>query len=178
MEKYEKPEVFPDEKLSERPDYLDVESTLVTEGEDRQERLARAKESVQRYTRKFKQKARRRKWLGIGLTTLGVASTMMAFPFYALSLVGIEFLLAPLAMLIIGGILIATRPKRRDVNQALAVALSYGNELSVTRLALELDISFERAERIIQELVKNGVAELDLDHKDPDGALVYRIKGL
>jgi hypothetical protein len=178
MEKYEKPQLFPREKLSQRPDYADPASTLVREGQDREERLVHAKESVLRYTRKFQQKARRRKWLGIGLSALGLAATMMAFPFYAFSLIGAEFLLVPLAVLIVGGILIVTRPRRRDVNQALAVALSYGNELSVTRLALELDISFQRAERIIQQLVENGVAEIDLDHKDPDGSVVYKIKGL
>lgn len=178
MEKYEKPEIIPPENLSERLDYAQRESVLVREGEDREERLARAKESVLRYTRKFQKKARRRKWLGIGLSLLGLASTMMAFPFYAFSLIGVEFLLAPLAVLILGGVLIVTRPKRRDVNQALAVALSYGNELTVARLALELDISFQRADRIIQQLVENGFAEIDLDHKDSDGSLVYKIKGL
>ena len=45
-------------------------------------------------------------------------------------------------------------------------------------LALEMDISFNKAEKIIQELVRSGIAEIDLDHKDPDHTITYRIKGL
>jgi hypothetical protein len=41
-----------------------------------------------------------------------------------------------------------------------------------------LDVSFEKAEKIIRELVRSGVAEIDLDQKDPDQGITYKIKGL
>jgi len=40
-----------------------------------------------------------------------------------------------------------------------------------------MDISFQKAEKIIQELVRSGIAEIDLDYKDPDHSLVYKIRG-
>ena len=47
----------------------------------------------------------------------------------------------------------------------------------MTRLALEMDISFNRAERIMQDLVKSGVAEIDLE-KMTQRAPWYRVRGL
>jgi uncharacterized membrane protein YkoI len=48
----------------------------------------------------------------------------------------------------------------------------------VSRLALDMDISFKRAESIIQELVRGGIAEIDLDDQDPDHSIVYKIRGV
>ena len=69
-------------------------------------------------------------------------------------------------------------PRMRETNEALVIALKNGNRLTVPRLALEMDISFKRAEKIIQKLMRNGVAEIDLDEGDPDGGITYRIKGV
>ena len=44
----------------------------------------------------------------------------------------------------------------------------------MTRLALEMDISFNRAEHIMQDLVKSRHAEIDLEKSDAEGSLVYR----
>ena len=70
------------------------------------------------------------------------------------------------------------KPKVKDTNQALMIALKYDNVLTVSRLALEMDISFEKAEKIIQELVRKGIAEIDLEGEGADQSLIYRIKGL
>jgi hypothetical protein len=45
-------------------------------------------------------------------------------------------------------------------------------------LALELDITLDKADRIIQELVKSGIAEIDLLHKDSTNLIVYKVRGL
>ena len=60
----------------------------------------------------------------------------------------------------------------------MLVAMKYDYRLTAPRLALEMDITFARAEKIIQELVRSGIAEIDLDHKDRDDTITYRIKGL
>jgi predicted transcriptional regulator len=83
-----------------------------------------------------------------------------------------------LAMIAGGSALLAWRPRLKDTNEALLVAMKYGNSLTATRLALELDVSFEKAEKIIRELVRSGIAEIDLDQKDPDQGITYKIKGL
>jgi hypothetical protein len=78
-----------------------------------------------------------------------------------------------------GGFALTTlRPKLKDTNEAMLVALKYGYRLTAARLALEMDISFAKAEKILQELVRSGTAEIDLDSKDPDNTITYRIKGL
>ena len=81
-------------------------------------------------------------------------------------------------MIGLGSALLAWRPRLKDTNEALLVAMKYGNSLTAARLALELDVSFEKADKIIQELVRRGIAEIDLDQKDLDQNIVYRIKGL
>jgi predicted transcriptional regulator len=60
----------------------------------------------------------------------------------------------------------------------MVIAMKHGNRLTVPRLALEMDITLEKAEKIIDKLVKNGVAEIDLEDRDSDGALTYKIKGI
>jgi len=103
---------------------------------------------------------------------------MGACPLYAFSLIGPQSVIAGIALIAAGSALLAWRPRLQDTNEAMIIAMRYGNCLTVPRLALELDISFDRAEKIISELVQKGIAEIDIDHQDPDNAIVYRIKGL
>ena len=67
---------------------------------------------------------------------------------------------------------------RKDTTEAIYVAMKYHNRLTVPRLVVEMDISLERAEKILQTLVNKGIAEIDLDADDPDGGITYKIKGL
>jgi hypothetical protein len=103
---------------------------------------------------------------------------MGSCPLYAFALIGPETIMAGLALIAGGSALLAWRPKLKDTNEAMIVALRYGNSLTVPRLALEMNVTFDRAEQIIQELVRNGIAEIDLDHRDLDHTIVYRIRGL
>lgn len=137
----------------------------------------RAREVVLAHMKERERKASRRKWGGLGFIFLGSATIMASCPLYAFSLIGPDTLIAGLILIGGGFGLMAWRPKLKDTNEALIVAMKHGNRLTTPRLALELDISFEKAEKIIRELVKNGIAEIDLEHQDPD-AIVYRIKGL
>ncbi|MEW6114343.1 MAG: hypothetical protein AB1664_19575 [Thermodesulfobacteriota bacterium] len=41
-----------------------------------------------------------------------------------------------------------------------------------------MDISFDKPEQIARELMKSGIAEMDLEHSGTDNVLVYRVKGL
>jgi hypothetical protein len=134
----------------------------------------------------IEQKAKRaskRKWTGRGLMVFGFVTLLGSCPLSLFSLMGQQSIpLAAIfvALALIGGgfTLTALRPKLKDTNEAVLVAMKYGYRLTGARLALELDISFAKAESIIQELVRSGIAEIDLDHKDPDNTITYRIKGL
>lgn len=129
----------------------------------------------------LKEKSRRevgRKWAGRGLIVFGALLLIGSCPFYALSLAGPATVTAGVVLMAGGGAILAWRPKLKPTNEAILVAMKYGNRLTATKLALELDVSFEKAERIIQELVRSGTAEIDLDQKDPDHAIIYKIKGL
>lgn len=138
---------------------------------------ARAREIVQGHLKERQKKAARRKWGGLGFIFLGSATIMASCPLYAFSLIGPDTLIVGLILIGGGCGLMAWRPRLKDTNEALVVAMKHDNRLTTPRLALELDISFQKAEKIIRELVKNGIAEIDLEHQDPD-AIVYRIKGL
>jgi hypothetical protein len=129
----------------------------------------------------LREKSRRevsRKWTGRGLIVFGALLLIGSCPFYALSLAGPATIIAAVVLIAGGSALLSWRPRLRAANEAVLIAMKYGNRLTAAKLALELDVSFEKAERIIQELVRSGTAEIDLDQRDPDHTIVYRIKGL
>jgi hypothetical protein len=136
------------------------------------------REIVEGHLKERARRAVRRKWGGRGLVILGAVITLGSCPPYAFSLIGAQTIIIGLAMIAGGSALLAWRPRLKDTNEALIVAMKYGNSLTATRLALELDVSFEKAEKIIRELVRSGVAEIDMEQKDPDQGLTYKIKGL
>ena len=142
------------------------------------QRTASTREIVEGHLKERARIATRRKWGGRGLVILGAVITLGSCPPYAFSLIGPQTIMMGLAMIAGGSALLAWRPRLKDTNEALLVAMKYGNSLTATRLALELDVSFEKAEKIIRELVRSGVAEIDLDQKDPDQGITYKIKGL
>jgi hypothetical protein len=133
---------------------------------------------VQEHLEEKARKVSRRKWGGRGLIALGCMLLFTSCPLYAFTLIGPETVLTALAMIAGGSALLAWRPRLKDTNEAIIVAAKYGNCLTATRLALELDITLDRADRIIQELVKSGIAEIDLLHKDSTNSIVYKVRGL
>lgn len=122
-------------------------------------------------------KSKRKKW-GKGLIIVGAVTILDSCSFFPIPLVGPAAIWAGSAVILVGCALLIEAPRMREANEALMIALKNENRLTVPRLALEMDISFRRAEKIIQKLVRNGVAEIDLDEGDPDGGITYRIKGV
>jgi hypothetical protein len=128
--------------------------------------------------------ARKYKWIGRGLMVFGGLFVLGAFPFLLVSLftgvakAGLVLLGAGLAMIGGGFGFSSRKPRLKDTNEALVIAANHGYRLTVPRLALEMDISFEKAESIIQEIVRSGIAEVDISSREPDNAVVYVIRGL
>jgi hypothetical protein len=178
MERTRTPELERQERRQETEDFDLVDSIRHLAERFSGERLERAEDLVHRLEREHKRRVSRSKWAGGGLVLLGIATTVTSCPFYAVSLIGPHTILVGLGLLIAGGVLFFRRPTMKQTNRALLVALKNGNTLTVPRLALELDVSFEKAEQVVRELVKSGIAEIDLEHSGPDNALVYRVKGL
>jgi hypothetical protein len=135
-------------------------------------------EALQRLIQEKAARASRRKWAGRSLIVFGVILILGSCPFYVISGAGSSTILAALALIGGGSALLTWRPRLKNTNEAILVAMKYGNRLTAMTLALEMDISFNKAEKIIQELVRSGIAEIDLDHKDPDHTITYKIKGL
>ena len=135
-------------------------------------------EALEGLVQKKAVQASRRKWGGRSLIVFGVILMLGSCPFYVISGAGSGAILAALALIGGGSALLAWRPRLKNTNEAVLIAMKYGNRLTATTLALEMDISFNKAEKIIQELVRSGIAEIDLDHKDPDLTITYKIKGL
>jgi predicted transcriptional regulator len=73
-------------------------------------------------------------------------------------------MLVGLAMLVAGGLLFSFQPRLKDTTRAMMIALKHGNTLTVTKLAIEMDISVKKAEKIIQELW--GPDAVDLDQRE------------
>ncbi len=135
-------------------------------------------ETLERLVREKAARASRLKWSGRFFIVFGVILMLGSCPFYVISGAGSATILAALALIGGGSALLAWRPRLKNTNEAVLIAMKYGNRLTATTLALEMDVSFGKAEKIIQELVRSGIAEIDLDHKDPDHAITYKIKGL
>ncbi len=135
-------------------------------------------EALEGLVREKAARASRRKWAGRLLIVFGVILMLGSCPFYVISGAGSGTIFAALALIGGGSALLAWRPRLKNTNEAILIAMKYGNRLTATTLALEMDISFNKAEEIIQELVRSGIAEIDLDHKDPDHTITYKIKGL
>jgi predicted transcriptional regulator len=135
-------------------------------------------EALEGLVREKAARASRRKWAGRLLIVFGVILMLGSCPFYVISGAGSGTIFAALGLIGGGSALLAWRPRLKNTNEAILIAMKYGNRLTATTLALEMDISFNKAEKIIQELVRSGIAEIDLDHKDPDHTITYKIKGL
>lgn len=71
--------------------------------------------------------------------------TMGSCPLSAFGLIGYEALIVPALMVVSGIVLTAWKPRLKDTNEAMLTALKYGNRLTASRLALELDISIDRS---------------------------------
>ena len=127
-------------------------------------------------TRRDKEISRRR-W-GKILIVIGAVTLLDCCAPFPIPLVGPPAIIVGLALMIIGGALMYSGPRMKETNQAIMVAMKYGNQLSVPRLAVEMDVTLDQAEKIIDQLVKKGIAEIDLDTKDPDSGIIYKIKGI
>jgi|SRR5271157_2373492 len=170
LRRYERPsekEEIPEEYVFRKPQDLSTN-----------QRTASTREIIEGHLKERARKSTRGRWGGRGLVILGAVITLGSCPPYAFSLIGPQTIIIGLAMIAGGSALLAWRPRLKDTNEALLVAMKYGNSLTAARLALELDVSFEKSEKIIQELVRSGVAEIDLDQRDPDQGISYKIKGL
>ena len=121
--------------------------------------------------------AARKKW-GYVLMALGIITVLDAASPIPIPLVGSPALVLGSILTILGGALTIEPPRMRQTNEAMLVGMRNGNRLTVPLLALEMDISLNKAEKIIAQLVKGGVAEIDLDIDDPDGGISYRLKGV
>ena len=177
MEEYKTSELQRQEKGKRDPEILSGQVPRIDEFA-RSERPLTTREILEMHLKDRSQREARQKWAGRGLIVFGAVLLVGSCPFYALSLAGPATVVAGLALIAGGGVLLERRPRLKPTNEAMLVAMKYGNRLTATRLALELDISYEKAERIIKELVRSGIAEIDLAQDDPDHAIIYKIRGL
>ena len=121
--------------------------------------------------------ASRKRW-GWILFCLGVITILNSCSVVPIPLVGPMAIWVGTALAAIGAGILVSRRKMKDTNEAIMVAMKYGNRLTVARLSLEMDLSLTKAEKIIRKLVESGIAEIDLDQDRPDDGIVYKIKGL
>jgi hypothetical protein len=183
MEKH-RPPVYPTEEHARIDPMLTVDEALRRiQASDTAAEQLNMRRALEGYRAEKERKRSRRKWSGRLTMVLGAVTLLGSCPLYVLATtpwvtVGYGPLLVALGLIVGGYALSSWRPRLKDTNEALLAALKFGNRLTAPRLALEMDCSLDRAERIIQELVRSGVAEIDLDHKDPQGAITYMMRGL
>ncbi len=129
------------------------------------------------FLEKREKRTTRRKW-GKGLIILGIITILDSCTMFPIPLVGPPAIFAGALMILVGAAMLFEPARMKETNEALMVAVKYNNRLTVPRLALEMDISLKKAEKIIRELVRNGVAEIDLEDNHPDNGYVYKIRGI
>jgi uncharacterized membrane protein YkoI len=134
-------------------------------------------EAVEKLKKARGQYAARKKW-GYVLMALGIITVLDAASPIPIPLVGSPALVFGSILTVLGGALTIEPPRMRQTNEAILVGMRNGNRLTVPLLALQMDISLNKAEKIIAQLVKGGVAEIDLDIDDPDGGISYRLRGV
>jgi hypothetical protein len=151
MEDYKSRDFEKQQRLSDRSKLFEDEARREEHGERSTQKAVSAREIVERHLKERAAQVQRRKWGGRGLIMLGVATVLGSCPMYAFSLIGPQTIMIGLALAAGGAALLAWRPRLKDTNEALLIAVKHGNYLTTPRLALEMDISLERAEKIIQE---------------------------
>jgi hypothetical protein len=134
-------------------------------------------EIVSRVRGKSDKRAGRRRW-GQILVVLGIVTVLDSCSFFPIPLAGAASIWVGAALILAGSGFLLQSPRLKATNEAILVAMKYGNRLTVPRLALEMDVSLKKAEKIIGRLVAQGVAEIDLDAGGPDDGITYRIRGV
>ncbi len=124
------------------------------------------------------EKERFRRTLGKVLVVLGIVTILDSCAVFPIPLIGPPSIFIGALISVIGLGVLASKTKMKLTNEALKVAINNNNRLTVARLALELDISLDKAEKIIKQFVKKGIAEIDIDSQDPSEGLVYKIRGI
>ncbi len=140
-------------------------------------RKSSAEEAYQRFSAQRDKEIARRRW-GKIVFVIGAVTLLDWCAPVPVPLVGPPAIVVGLALMLIGGAVLYRGPRMKETNEAILIAMKYGNQLSVPRLAVEMDITLEQAEKIIDALVKKGIAEIDLDTKDPDSGIIYKVKGI
>ncbi len=146
-------------------------------GKEVESELTGVSSTIEDYLKQRSRLASRWKWAGRGLSLLGAMTLLSSCAVSMFSTTGLYSAGIGVALLISGLIVSSWKPRLKDTTEALIAAHKYGSLLNTTRLALEMDISPDKAEAILQELVKSGIAEIELDQQSKDGNLNYRIKG-
>jgi hypothetical protein len=135
-------------------------------------------EDISRSLQRERERHLSRKRWGTGLVILGFITMLDACSFIPIPLVGAAAIWAGVFLMVLGAVLHFSVPKMKATNEALAVAARNGNRLTTARLALEMDITLKKADKIIHELMERGVAEIDLEANEAGDGIVYRIRGL
>ena len=157
-------------------DYWDKTKQQVT-GKEVESGVTGASSTIEDYLSQRSRAASRRKWSGRGLSLLGAMTLLSSCAVSLFSTTGLYSAGIGVALLISGLIVSSWKPRLKYTTEALIAAHKYGSVLNTTRLALEMDISPDKAEAVLQELVRTGIAEIELDRESKDGNFNYRIKG-
>lgn len=147
-------------------------------GKEFESGITGASSTIQDYLKQRSLLASKWKWAGRGLSLLGAMTLLSSCAITIFSSTGLYSAGIGVALLISGLIVSSWKPRLKDTTEALIAAHKYGSVLNTTRLSLEMDISPDKAEAILRELVRSGMAEIELDQQSKDGNLNYRIKGL
>lgn len=157
-------------------DYWDKTKQQVM-GKEVDSGLTGASSTIEDYLRQRSRMASRWKWSGRGLSLLGAMTLLSSCAVSLFSTTGLYSAGIGVALLISGLAVSSWKPRLKYTTEALIAAHKYGYVLNTGRLALEMDISPDKAEAVLQELVRTGIAEIELDRESKDGNFNYRIKG-
>ncbi len=171
--------VHDDGTKTKTPQLRPVEAgEMETSAEKSQKDLLKLSDEELHEFRLVRDRAVKKKRWGYVLLVLGVVTILDSLAAFPIPLVRAPAMVLGFVLMIVGGVISAEPPRMRETNEAILIGMKYANHLTVARLAVEMDISLKRAEKIIAQLVKNGIAEIELDADDPHGGITYRLKGV
>lgn len=137
--------------------------------------MAKTEEALQsvKDLNKRRKKQRLIGWGGIGLGILTYLDAGWTFPIW---LTGIWAFGLGTIFIVIGFIFLSSSYKL-PVREALLFASTQDGKVTVPSLSLGLNITLETAELILEDLVKQGYAQVSTEEME-EGTVVYKIAGI
>jgi len=132
--------------------------------------------NILEYVKGLNKRRKKRRLYGWGLIGLGILTYLDAGWRFPIWLTGVWAFVLGTPLIIIGFIMLASTYKL-PVRETLLFASTQNGRVTAPSLSMELDITLETSELILEDLVKKGYAQISNEDME-EGSVVYKISGI